>query len=42
MMNLDWDWLMPVCIKLGMKFVDSDMVLTYNNVINAIRNLEKN
>lgn len=37
-----WDWLMPVCIKLGMIFVNTNIVLTYNNVLNGIRSLEKN
>lgn len=35
-----WDWLMPVCIKLGMEFVNTNIVLTYKNVINEIRSLE--
>lgn len=37
----DWNMLMHVCIKLGMEFVNTDIVLTYNNVIDGIRGLEK-
>ena len=31
-----WDWLMPVCIKLGMESVSTDINKTYNDVITRI------
>jgi len=35
-----WDWLMPVCIKLGMVLVSTVIILTYKTVINEIEKLE--
>lgn len=36
-----WDWLMPVCVKLGMETVPIDIKTAYEHVINRIKN-EKN
>lgn len=34
--HTSWDWLMPVCNKLGMLFVSTDINVVYDDVINRI------
>lgn len=37
----DWDWLMPVCIKLRMDTVSTDIDKTYKHVVTTIMEANK-
>ena len=34
--HTSWDWLIPVCNKLGILFVSTDINVVYDDVINRI------
>ena len=39
--NSSWDWLMPVCLMLGLQTVSTDIKTTYKNVIDRILEANK-
>lgn len=35
----DWNWIIPVCTKLGMKVVDVDINKTWQEIVQKVREL---